>query len=85
MGYGRETRLGVVDEVVSNVRGLSVADMGSRIAEGIITDVRDGESTEGAALWLRRKRLIRATSTKKKGASCILVGNNVHLYCKGHG
>ena len=52
--------LTVVNEVVSNVLGVTVVEVDSSTAVGIVTDVWGGDFTENTAVRLRRKRVVRA-------------------------
>lgn len=45
----------VAGEVLSNTQGLTVADVASCAAKGIIKDVQEGEFTEDAVVWLRQE------------------------------
>ena len=78
--------LTVVDEVVSDVRGLTIADLGGNTAMSIVTDVREGEFTKSPVVRLRRERLVRArvkacpaVSIKQESTSHVLIRDNVHL------
>ena len=80
-----------VEEVqeISNVRGLTVADVGGSTAVSIVTDVREGEFTENTAARLRRERLVRAqvkaypaVSANQEKTSHGLIEDNVHPYPK---
>ena len=81
--------LPVVQQVVNNGRGLTVAEVGSSIAVGIFTDKRKRKFTENTAVRLRRKSFIRArveayssASTKQEGIGYCLIRNRVYPYRK---
>ena len=82
----------VVDDMVSNIRGFTVADGGGSTAVSIVTNVRESEFTETAAVRLRHDGLVKALVGAHLAVSVMqerklhsLIGDNAHSYCKRRG